>query len=324
MTVHDKAPLLEVQNLSVEIATKAGSFFPVNDHSFTVHAGETLGIVGESGSGKSMTAMSLMRLLPKHAARIRGGSVRLAGRDLMTLSERDMRRIRGKEISMILQDPMASLNPVMTVGAQLTEALRRIAPPDLHAAAVAALEEVRIPSPETRLAAWPHQMSGGMRQRAVAAIALAQAPRLLICDEPTTALDATVQVQVLDLLRALQAAHGMAMLFVTHDFGVVARICDRVAVMYAGRIVECAPVEEIFARPAHPYTRALLASVPSTGAPPDRLPAIPGQPPGIAARPAGCAFHPRCPHASAQCRTAPPERFLRDGHSLRCWHPEAA
>lgn len=325
MTVHDKAPLLEVQNLSVEIATKAGSFFPVNDHSFTVHAGETLGIVGESGSGKSMTAMSLMRLLPKHAARIRGGSVRLAGRDLMTLSERDMRRIRGKEISMILQDPQTSLNPAFTVGDQISEALKLHdsgARSSLRDRAIEALRRVKVAAPEHRVDAYPDELSGGMRQRVVGAIAISCRPKLIIADEPTTSLDVTVQAQYLRLLRELQEETGMAIIFITHDFGIVANLCHRILVMYAGRIVEAGPVNEIFSRPAHPYTEALIAAVPQLHGHQGRLRTIPGQPPSPTEKTVGCPFAPRCERADDRCTREAPPTFTVNAeahHTASCW-----
>jgi len=311
--------LLSIRNLSVRLGRGAVAPAILEEVSLDVMPGETLGLVGESGSGKSTLGMSVLRLTPPRLADGTSGEILWEGRDILKMRGRELRGLRGGEISMILQDPMASLNPVFSIGAQLTEALRRAGRSDLLKAAEAALAEVRIPSPADRLRAYPHQMSGGMRQRVVSAIGLAQEPRLIICDEPTTALDATIQFQFLDLLRALQEAHGMAMLFVTHDFGVVARICDRVAVMYAGRIVETGPVREIFRNPRHPYTRALLAAVPSTTAAPDRLPVIEGAPPSIGNRPEGCAFHPRCPLAGPDCQRQPPMETLAPRHQAACW-----
>jgi oligopeptide/dipeptide ABC transporter ATP-binding protein len=316
------APVLEVRDLATHIVTKWGTVRAVDGVSFAVGAGETLGLVGESGSGKSMTCLSVMRLVPK-AARIVGGAVRLAGTNLLDLPEPEMARVRGKQIAMILQDPMSSLNPVFTIGMQVREpvalhqGLRGAA---LTRRAVELLAAVGIPSPAARLASFPHQMSGGMRQRAVGAMAIAAPPRVLIADEPTTSLDLTIQAQYLRLLRELQARHDLAMIFVTHDLGIVAKMCERVAIMYAGRIVETGPTERIWSAPAHPYTQALLGSVPALGAPRRRLTAIDGQPPDAAAMPSGCAFHPRCPHALPRCKIeAPPEAALNTDHRARCW-----
>ncbi len=311
--------LLSVQNLTVRVGDQVDAPAILEDVSLDVMPGETLGLVGESGSGKSTLGMSVLRLTPPLLAKGTSGQILWEGRDILTMPNRELRGLRGGEISMILQDPMASLNPVFSIGSQLTEALRRAGRSDLVAAAQAALAEVNIPSPTERLRSYPHQLSGGMRQRVVSAIGLAQEPRLIICDEPTTALDATIQFQFLELLRALQKAHGMAMLFVTHDFGVVARICDRVAVMYAGRIVETGPVREIFRNPRHPYTRALLAAVPSTATAPDRLPVIEGAPPAVGNRPGGCAFHPRCALATETCQHHPSTETLAPDHHVSCW-----
>lgn len=320
-----EAPILEVEDLRVEISTRAGSFFPVNGHSFSVRAGETLGIVGESGSGKSMTAMSLMRLLPKHAARIRGGSVRLAGRDLLSLSEREMRKVRGSEIAMILQDPQTSLNPAFTVGDQIAEALSLHAPGPrrgLRERAIDALRRVKVAAPEHRVDAYPGELSGGMRQRVVGAIAISCRPKVIIADEPTTSLDVTVQAQYLRLLRELQEETGMAILFITHDFGIVANLCHRILVMYAGRIVESGPVEKIFAAPAHPYTEALIAAVPKLHGHQGRLRTIPGQPPAPTAKVRGCPFAPRCDHADDRCRQEAPPTVAVDAsgdQTASCW-----
>ncbi len=318
-------PLLEVKDLKVEISTKAGSFFPVNGHNFTVNAGETLGIVGESGSGKSMTAMSLVRLLPKHAAHIRSGSVRLNGRELLTLTEPEMRRVRGSEIAMILQDPQTSLNPSFTVGEQISEALRLHSPGPrrtLRERAIDALRKVKVAAPEHRVDAYPSELSGGMRQRVVGAIAISCQPKIIIADEPTTSLDVTVQAQYLRLLRELQEETGTAILFITHDFGIVANLCHRIVVMYLGRIVESGPVDKIFARPAHPYTEALIDAVPKLHGQDGRLRTIPGQPPAPTDQIQGCPFAPRCEYAETRCLSDLPPTVQVDGqgdHSASCW-----
>ena len=290
---------------------------------FALGEAETLGLVGESGSGKSMTCLSLVRLVPRPAARIVGGQALLDGDDLLQKSEREMQRIRGRRVAMILQDPMSSLNPVFSIGMQLREPLamyHRLRGSALGRRAAELLASVKIPSPATRLRAFPHQLSGGMRQRVVGAMAIAGPPRLLIADEPTTSLDLTIQAQYLGLLKELQQHHRFAMIFVTHNLGIVARTCDRVAVMYAGRIVEAGPVRQIFTSPAHPYTRALLESIPRFGARRERLTAIAGQPPDLARLAAGCAFAPRCPQAMTRCAVdAPPETSLGAGHTTRCW-----
>jgi oligopeptide/dipeptide ABC transporter ATP-binding protein len=316
-------PVVDVRELRTHLVTRWGTIKAVDGVSFTVHEGETLGLVGESGSGKSMTCLSLVRLTPRPAAHTVGGQVLLDGEDLLTKSEREMQKIRGRKIAMILQDPMSSLNPVFSIGMQMREpvasyhGLRGRA---LTERATALLGAVRIPSPRERLRAFPHQMSGGMRQRVVGAMAIAAPPRLLIADEPTTSLDLTIQSQFLNLLKELQQRHRLAMIFVTHNLGIVAKMCDRVAVMYAGRIIEIGPVRRIFKSPAHPYTRALLESVPRLGAKGDRLTAIDGQPPDLATLPPGCAFAPRCAHVMDRCRVeAPPETGLDDGHATRCW-----
>ena len=276
---------------------------------FALGEAETLGLVGESGSGKSMTCLSLVRLVPRPAARIVGGQALLDGDDLLQKSEREMQRIRGRRVAMILQDPMSSLNPVFSIGMQLREPLamyHRLRGSALGRRAAELLASVKIPSPAARLRAFPHQLSGGMRQRVVGAMAIAGPPRLLIADEPTTSLDLTIQAQYLGLLKELQQRHRFAMIFVTHNLGIVARTCDRVAVMYAGRIVEAGPVRQIFTSPAHPYTRALLESIPRFGARRERLTAIAGQPPDLARLAAGCAFAPRCPQAMTRCAVDAP------------------
>jgi oligopeptide/dipeptide ABC transporter ATP-binding protein len=317
-------PLLELRNLSTHYVSARGTRVvrAVDEVSLTLEAGSTLGIVGESGSGKSTLALTILRLLPP-AARITGGEILFDGEDLRTKSDGEMRRIRGKRIAMILQDPMASLNPLFTVGDQVGEALRvheGVGRAGAWTRAKELLKSVRISAPEARVGEYPHQMSGGMRQRIVGAIAISCAPRLLIADEPTTSLDLTIQAQYLNLLRDLQRQHELALIFITHNLGIVAKMCDQVAVMYAGRLVEWGPVTRIFDAPAHPYTQALLGSIPRMGDSRERLTAIEGQPPDLAAPPSGCAFHPRCPQAMTECREhAPPETVLAPRHTTRCW-----
>ncbi len=320
--------MLDIRDLRTHIVTRWGTVKAVDGVSFAVGEGETLGLVGESGSGKSMTCLSIVRLVPRPAARIVHGQVLLDGQDLLAKREREMQHIRGRQVAMILQDPMSSLNPVFSIGMQMREpvasyhGLRGRA---LTERAAALLASVRIPSPAERLRAFPHQLSGGMRQRVVGAMAIAGPPRLLIADEPTTSLDLTIQAQYLNLLKELQERHHLAMIFVTHNLGIVARMCETVAVMYAGRIVELGPVARIFRAPAHPYTRALLESVPRLGTRAGRLTVIEGQPPDLANLPVGCAFAPRCSHAMAQCRAeAPPETTVGEGHRTRCWLHTAA
>jgi oligopeptide/dipeptide ABC transporter ATP-binding protein len=295
----------------------------VDGVSFTVGAGETLGLVGEYGSGKSMTCLSILRLVPRPGGKILSGQVILEGEDLLTKSESEMVRVRGKKVSMILQDPLSSLNPVFSVGMQVREPIalhHGLRGRPLTERAIQLLSSVGISSPAARLRAFPHQLSGGMRQRVVGAMAMAAPPRLLIADEPTTSLDLTIQSQYLRLLKQLQSTHDLAMIFVTHDLGIVAKMCDRVAVMYAGRIVESGPVRQIFSAPAHPYTKALLDSVPRLADPHQRLTAIDGQPPDLAVLPPGCPFTPRCPKAMDRCREQdPPESTVGEAHTARCW-----
>ena len=316
--------LLELQNLSTHYVSAKGTRVvrAVEDVSLRIAAGETLGIVGESGSGKSTLALSILRLLPP-AARIPSGRMLFEGEDLLQKSDAEMRRVRGKRIAMILQDPMASLNPLFTIGDQVAEPIR------VHEGATRAsawarardlLKSVRIPSPQARLSQYPHEMSGGMRQRIVGAIGISCEPRLLIADEPTTSLDLTIQAQYLNLLRELQRAHGLALIFITHNLGIVAKMCDQLAVMYAGRVVEQGPVRQIFKAPAHPYTRALLSSIPRMSDGRQRLTAIDGQPPDLSALPPGCAFAPRCSSAFDPCRAAePPEVVGVENSRVRCW-----
>jgi oligopeptide/dipeptide ABC transporter ATP-binding protein len=325
-------PLLEVSGLKTYYVGARGARVAkaVDGVSFAVNERETLGIVGESGSGKTTLALSILRLLPP-AARIVGGEIRFGGEDLLAKSPGEMRRIRGKRIAMILQDPMASLNPLFTIGDQVGEPVRIHDGTGRRAARArvqALLKSVRIPAPEQRAREYPHQMSGGMRQRIVGAIAISCGPRLLVADEPTTSLDLTIQAQYLNLLRDLQRQHDLALIFITHNLGIVAKMCDRVAVMYAGRLVEAGPVRRIFSAPAHPYTKALLESIPRLSTigdhdPPSRrgrLTAIEGQPPDPARLPAGCAFHPRCPKVEERCRELPPPEFpVLNEHATRCW-----
>jgi oligopeptide/dipeptide ABC transporter ATP-binding protein len=317
-------PLLSLEHLSAHYVSQQGRRVvrAVDDISIKLHAGETLGIVGESGSGKSTLALTILRLLPP-AARIVSGRMMFEGDDLLDKSDGEMRRIRGKRIAMILQDPMASLNPLFSIGDQVGEPIRVHEGASRASAwerAIGLLKSVRIPSPQTRVNQFPHEMSGGMRQRIVGAIGISCEPRLLIADEPTTSLDLTIQAQYLNLLGELQREHGLALIFITHNLGIVAKMCDQIAVMYAGRVVEKGPVTRIFNTPAHPYTKALLASIPRMSDNRDRLTAIDGQPPDLAAMPPGCSFAPRCPMAFARCHAeSPPEFDLGDNRTARCW-----
>ncbi|TPQ40074.1 peptide ABC transporter ATP-binding protein [Bradyrhizobium guangdongense] len=319
--------VLEVKNLKTVFFTNSGLFKAVDDVSFSVKRGETLAIVGESGCGKSVTALSLMRLVPDPPGRIVGGSVTLEGTDLLALDEAQMRAIRGNRISMIFQEPMTSLNPVMRIGDQITEAVRlhrKLSAKEAQAIAVEMLRLVRIPEPARRAREYPHQLSGGMRQRAMIAMALACRPVLLIADEPTTALDVTIQAQILALILDLQKELGTGLVLITHDLGVVAQTAQRVIVMYAGRKVEEATVEQLFADPKHPYTRGLMASIPAVPAPgvaaQARLNEIPGTVPSLVRLPKGCAFAPRCTLAIKRCEGEyPPLEDLGGGHLAACW-----
>jgi len=322
------AALLDVRNLSISLSTRAGVLRAVNDVSFSVDAGETLAIVGESGCGKSLTALSIMRLLPEPPARVSGGQVLVGGRDLLALPEREMRTARGKEVSMIFQDAMSSLNPVVTVETQIVEMIRQHQ--DLSAAAARdrareLLEMVGIPDAKARLGEYPHRLSGGMSQRVMIAMAVACNPRVLIADEPTTALDVTIQAQILDLLRRLQAETGMALVLITHDLGVVAEMADRVVVMYAGSKVEEATVDGLFDRPLHPYARGLMAATPAAGpaARHARLADIPGMVPALADLPPGCSFATRCPLVFDRCWREPPALLVPPGgHPVACFAVE--
>jgi oligopeptide transport system ATP-binding protein len=317
-------PVLSVRNLTTRFRTDLGSVLAVDSVSFELAAGETLAIVGESGSGKSVTAMSIMRLIPSPPGRIEQGEVLLEGRDLLKLSEAEIRAVRGDRIAMIFQEPMSSLNPALTVGFQIAEPMnvhRRTPWRDALNKAVELITRVRMPDAESRRDAYPHQFSGGMRQRAMIAMALACQPQLIIADEPTTALDVTVQAQILDLLKELAAGARSALILITHDLGVVARYADRVAVMYAGRIVESAPARVLYAQPKHPYTLGLIQSAPRLdGDSSKRLIPIEGQPPDLRALPPGCSFAPRCRFVTERCRSERPElREVAPGHQKACF-----
>ena len=312
--------LLEVDNLQTHFRTPEGINRAVDGVSFHVNEGETLAIVGESGCGKSVTSMSLMRLIAEPPGKI-AGSIRFQGKDLLQLSEREMRAIRGNDISMIFQEPMTSLNPSFTIGDQIIETILRHRGGSRRAArdrAIELLRRVHIPSPEKRIDEYPHKLSGGMRQRVMIAMALACDPRLLIADEPTTALDVTLQAQILELMRELKAASGAAIILITHDLGVVAEVCDEVAVMYAGEIVERAPADALFEAPEHPYTVGLLASIPRLDLRADRLAVIEGVLPDMASPPVGCRFADRCPFVLEDCRAAPPPVVELGGRWSRC------
>jgi oligopeptide/dipeptide ABC transporter ATP-binding protein len=317
-------PLLSLENLSTHYVSQQGTRVvrAVDEVTLSLEAGETLGIVGESGSGKSTLALTILRLLPA-AARITSGRMMFEGENLLDKSDAEMREVRGKRIAMILQDPMASLNPLFSIGDQVGEPIRVHEGASRASAwkrAIELLRSVRIASPETRVTQFPHEMSGGMRQRIVGAVGISCEPRLLIADEPTTSLDLTIQAQYLKLLRDLQREHGLALIFITHNLGIVAKMCDQLAVMYAGRMVEHGPVSRIFSRPMHPYTRALLGSIPRMTDNRDHLTAIDGQPPDLASMPPGCAFAPRCPEAFDRCRAeAPPEFAIDPEIRARCW-----
>jgi peptide/nickel transport system ATP-binding protein/oligopeptide transport system ATP-binding protein len=314
-------PILDIRNLTTAFATRNGEVKPVDGVSLTVTRGKTLGIVGESGSGKSMLSLSIMGLIPP-SGRIAGGEVMLEGTDLTKLSRNAMREVRGNRIAMIFQEPMTSLNPVHTVGFQIVEALRahrKLSDRAAREEAIEALNKVRMPAPQQRFDEYPHQLSGGMRQRVMIAMALACRPALLIADEPTTALDVTIQAQILDLLQDLQAETGMAIILITHDLGVVAQIADDVAVMYAGRIVEHAPVADIFSDAQHPYTIGLMGSMPRLETDVDRLVAVGGMVPPLFRLPSGCRFNSRCPFTEASCHTQQPDLAeIGTAHTVAC------
>jgi oligopeptide/dipeptide ABC transporter ATP-binding protein len=317
-------PVLSVRRLTTRYASRSGTLYPVRDVSFKLKAGETLGVVGESGSGKTALGLSLIRLLP-HAGHIESGEVVLNGENILERGERDMCAIRGAKIALIPQDPMVSLNPLFRIGAQVSETLAAhsiVAKNRLAAEALSLLQKVNIPHASRRLRSYPHELSGGMRQRVVGAIAIACVPSVLIADEPTTALDVTIQAQYLALLQRLREETGVGMILITHDLGVVAQLCDRVAVMYAGYIVEQGSIERIFDRPAHPYTAALLATRLGSDATDGDLPSIPGQPPDLRRLPQGCPFAPRCSRTTDQCRQhMPQDTTAAGGGTVRCFHP---
>jgi len=319
----DLEPILSVKNLKTYFYTESGVAHAVDDVSFDLHPQKTLALVGESGCGKSVTALSIMRLVADPPGRIVEGEIRFGGEDLVQASIKDMTRIRGNDISMVFQEPMTSLNPVFRVGNQIGSTImlhRGLSKADARTAAIDLLDQVGIPAPEQRIDDYPHQMSGGMRQRVMIAMALACDPEVLIADEPTTALDVTIQAQILDLLRSLQEKRGMAILLITHDLGVVAEMADEVAIMYAGKIIEKAPVKDLFAMRSHPYTAGLFDSIPKLGERAQRLSTIEGQVPAATDFPAGCRFHPRCPKAMDICREqAPASTPLSDSHSVSCW-----
>ena len=316
----DRTTLLDVDQLSIRISGSTGNL--VDAVSFTLEPGETLCIVGESGCGKSLTALALMGLLTTPPLSLAGGTAMFRSKDLLSLLPKQLRRISGDEIAMIFQEPMTSLNPGLTIGAQIIETVRRhkgLSAADARARALEMLERVRIPAAEMRLDEYPYQLSGGMRQRAMIAMALANDPALLIADEPTTALDVTIQAQILDLMRDLQAETGTALILITHDLGVVAEMADQVAVMYAGRVVEIGPMEQIFDNPQHPYTIGLMSSMPSFSGRGQRLVTIPGVVPSAVDLPSGCRFASRCPFADATCAKAPPLRDHGNSQRVACW-----
>jgi oligopeptide/dipeptide ABC transporter ATP-binding protein len=319
-------PVLEVRDLRVSFPDgRGGRFLAVDGVSFALERGETLALVGESGCGKSLTSLALLRLVPPPGRIETGSGIHLADADVLALEGEALRRIRGRRIGMIFQDPMTSLNPVFTVGAQIAEGIRahfKVSRAEARERSLRLLQEVGIPDPVSRLQAYPHQLSGGMRQRVMIAIALAAEPEILVADEPTTALDVTVQAQILEVLDRLRESHGMAVLLITHDLGIVAGRADRVAVMYAGQIVEEAPTGRLFEAPSHPYTQGLFASVPRLRGPVQRLAPIGGSVPAPTAWPSGCRFRPRCPKAFDKSETMPPLLPVGPGHRMRCWLAE--
>jgi peptide/nickel transport system ATP-binding protein len=325
MSVKDKQPLLKVKNLKTYFFTEDGVVKAVDGVNFDVYPGETLGIVGESGCGKSVTSLSIMRLLDEKG-KIVDGEVIFEGKDLLKLSEEEMREIRGNDIAMIFQEPMVALNPVYTVGDQIMEAIilhQKVGKDEARKIAIDMLKKVGIPEPEKRVDEYPHELSGGMRQRAMIAMALSCHPKLLIADEPTTALDVTIQAQILELMKQLQRDLGMAIIMITHDLGVIAEISDRVAVMYAGKIVEYADVKVLFKDPKHPYTWALMNSIPRLDIEQERLFSIPGIVPDALHFPSGCKFHPRCEFATEKCKSEEPELIeVGSNHFAACWNIE--
>src|SRR3954469_8850656 len=318
-------PVLSVRNLQVEFVSRRSTLRAIDGISFEIAKGEVLGVVGESGAGKSVTGLAIIGLIDR-PGRIAGGSIYLSGMRIDDLPPQEMRRIRGKRIGMIFQDPLTSLNPLYRIGDQLVETIRThtsLSESGARKKALSLLEEVGIPAPDTRIDAYPHQFSGGMRQRVVLALALAAEPELVIADEPTTALDVSVQAQIIALLKRLCAQHGAAVMLITHDMGVIAETADRVAVMYAGRIAEIGPVRDVIKAPLHPYTKGLMGSIPSLAHDSDRLVQIPGSMPRLTAIPSGCPFHPRCPRCFAPCPTFRPELQPEQSSQVACWlyHP---
>ena len=315
--------ILEIKDLCVEFQTVEGVVHAVDHLNYTLHKGEKLGIVGESGSGKSVSSLGMMQLIPNPPGRITGGEILYHGKDLVKASEKEMQKIRGNEISMIFQEPMTSLNPIIKCGKQIAESLRLhrgMKKKEAMEEAVRMMRAVGIANPEVRAHEYPHQMSGGMRQRVMIAMALACQPQILIADEPTTALDVTIQAQILDLIRELNESMGTSVVFITHDLGVVSELCDTVIVMYTGHIVEKAPVKELFESPKHPYTKGLLNAIPKITRERNPLDTIEGMVPNPTERIEGCSFSPRCPYATDQCRKAePPMAELSDGRLVRCW-----
>jgi peptide/nickel transport system ATP-binding protein len=319
-------PLLEVRHLRVEFPTRRGTLVALDDVSFDIHPGEVLGVVGESGAGKSLTGAAIIGLL-EPPGRIAAGEIRLEGQRIDHLPYEQMRAIRGRKIGAIFQDPLTSLNPLYTIGRQLVETIQvhlRVGAQEARARAVRLLQETGIPAAEARIDQYPHQFSGGMRQRVVIALALAAQPRLIVADEPTTALDVSIQAQIISLLKRLCKEHGAAVMLVTHDMGVIAETSDRVAVMYAGRIAEIGPVQHVIHHPAHPYTRGLMGSIPAMDEERERLLQIDGAMPRLTAIPAGCAFNPRCPQAFDRCRTVRPELMQAGATRAACWLHAAA
>jgi oligopeptide/dipeptide ABC transporter ATP-binding protein len=315
--------VLKVEDLHTSFFTSLGEVKVLDGVSFFVREGETLGIVGESGCGKSVTALSILRLLPEPAGQVIGGKVIIEGQDLLALPKKEMRKFRGKKISMILQDPMTSLNPSFTIGNQIGEAIKAhqdIPDSEIKDAIIRSLKLLQIPAPETRLNDYPFQLSGGMKQRIVGSIGMSCMPRVLIADEPTTALDATIQMQYIALFHDIQKKTNVSIIFITHDFGVISKLCHRVAVMYAGKIVETASTREIFKAPKHPYTKALISSVPKLDQKNERLYSIDGQPPSLMNLPPGCRFAPRCPKATQQCHEQEPNEIeTSKDHFVSCW-----
>jgi oligopeptide/dipeptide ABC transporter ATP-binding protein len=326
-TAQQTDTIIEVNDLRTYFFNRNSTVKAVDGVSFHVRQGETLGIVGESGCGKTMTALSLLRLIPRPAARIVSGEIWLNGQDLLTLSDEEMRLVRGRQISMILQDPQTSLNPVFTIGNQLVEALavaRRESSKNMLARAVEALRNVNVAAPQRRLDDFPHQMSGGMKQRVVGAIAMSCEPGVIIADEPTTALDVIVQDRILREMQAIQRSLDMSMIYISHDMAVIAEVCDVVGVMYAGKLVEFGPTAEVYGRPIHPYTRALMSAFPSVRGEKHDLATLPGEPPDLLDPPGGCSFHPRCEYATDECRTTAPPAVRRGDHWAVCWNPPDA